>query len=375
MIDPCFVDAAQPKLNLTGISSPRFENHHDDAEALDDNASLGDQTLVTIEEGVRHASHWKIVAMGQLLSFLSASAAAVQAELHLECTISSPCFSISVTFFLLSLLVVPLRKRHCSNIGNNDKPELFGIPLHAPVAVFCMLAIMEVLAQYWTLSAFRYTTMTSITLLDAISLPTVMILSRFLLNRRYIRIQVLAALVCLAGVIVNMLADASEWRHSVQSSYPNKIIGDIYAASGAIMMGVIHIYSQVLVSDTGPMEYLGIVGFFAWPIALIASLIFERNENAYVVHGSTCSTGLSSILLVMSVVTKSLDIAGTASFLYISEATLLNLSLLTTDLWSATFSIIVEGILPSPLFWVALVVVVSGIFLYEMGPSPVQHHQ
>jgi solute carrier family 35 protein F1/2 len=168
-----------------------------------------------------------------------------------------------------------------------------------------------------------------------------------------------------------MLADASDWRqHSVQSSYPNKIIGDIYAASGAIMMGVIHIYSQVLVSETGPMEYLGIVGFFAWPIALIASLIFERKENAYVVHGSTCSTGLSSILLAMSVVTKSLDTAGTASFLYISEATLLNLSLLTTDLWSATFSVIVEGLLPSPLSWVALVVVFFGIFLYEMGPSP-----
>lgn len=179
---------------------------------------------------------------------------------------------------------------------------------------------------------------------------------------------------CLGGVVANMLADASDWQQSVQSPYPNKIIGDIYAATGAVMMGVIHVYSEVLVSDTRPTLLLAIVGFFAWPIALIASLILEREEHAYVVHGSTCSTGLSSLLLVMSVVAKSLDIAGTAGFLYISEATLLNLSLLTTDLWSATFSILVEGIVPSPLFWVALVVVFLGIFLYEMGPSPVSHY-
>lgn len=77
----------------------------------------------------------------------------------------------------------------------------------------------------------------------------------------------------------------------------------------------------------------------------------------------------------MSAVAKGLALSGTASFLLISEAALLNLSLLTTDLWSATFSVLTEGITPSPLFWVALVVIFLGVFLYEMGPSPVAQHE
>ena len=53
------------------------------------------------------------------------------------------------------------------------------------------------------------------------------------------------------------------------------------------------------------------------------------------------------------------------------EAAFFNLSLLTGDLWSVLFSIVAERIVPQPLFFVALVFVLSGVVLYEMAPSPV----
>ena len=53
----------------------------------------------------------------------------------------------------------------------------------------------------------------------------------------------------------------------------------------------------------------------------------------------------------------------------VSEATYLNLSLLTGDLWSVLFSVVVERIITSPLFFVALVLVLSGLVLYEIAPS------
>jgi solute carrier family 35 protein F1/2 len=65
-----------------------------------------------------------------------------------------------------------------------------------------------------------------------------------------------------------------------------------------------------------------------------------------------------------------LSYAGGSRFLMISEATFFNLSLLTGDLWSVTFSVFAERIVPRPLFFVALVFVLSGVVLYEMAPSP-----
>jgi len=344
-------------------------------EDYDDNASLGAQTLVTLEEGVRHAlSHWKIIVLGQILSFLTASSGAAQAGLHLECNVSAPFLSIAMTFFVLSFFLIPLYRgqTRVNNFDDTRNPELFGMTLRAPVAVYFLLAAMEIQASYWTISAFRYTTITSITLLDAISLPTVMILSRFMLKRRYIGVHVLGALVCLVGACINMFADYTS--QTAQNAYPKKVVGDFFAVSGAVMMGVIHVYSEVLVSDvSGPVEYIAVVGFFAFPMAFAASLIFERTESVNVFQNSECSAGLSSLLVIVSVLTKCLDMALTAGFLYVSEAALLNLSLLTTDLWSAIFSVLVERIVPPPLFWMALIVVFLGIFIYEMGPSPAPH--
>lgn len=85
----------------------------DEGIIYDDNASLGAQTLVTLEEGARHAlAHWKIVVFGQILSFLTASAAAAQAGLYLACNVSAPCFTIAMTFFVLSLFIIPLNWRN-----------------------------------------------------------------------------------------------------------------------------------------------------------------------------------------------------------------------------------------------------------------------
>jgi hypothetical protein len=63
--------------------------------------------------------------------------------------------------------------------------------------------------------------------------------------------------------------------------------------------------------------------------------------------------------------------AGVGAFLQISDAAFLNLSLLTGDAWAVMFSVFAEGIKPSPTFYVALAITLSGVIIYETAPSPV----
>jgi hypothetical protein len=47
--------------------------------------------------------------------------------------------------------------------------------------------------------------------------------------------------------------------------------------------------------------------------------------------------------------------------------------MLTGDAWAVIFSVFGEGITPPPTFYVALVITLSGVIIYETAPSPVVH--
>lgn len=59
------------------------------------------------------------------------------------------------------------------------------IPLQAHPAQYIPMAILDVYANYFTILAFKYTTITSVTLFDALAIPSAMILSYCFLHRHY----------------------------------------------------------------------------------------------------------------------------------------------------------------------------------------------
>ena len=61
-------------------------------------------------------------------------------------------------------------------------------------------------------------------------------------------------------------------------------------------------------------------------------------------------------------------------FLFVSEAALLNLSLLTSDLYAALFDVLAIGVVLSSYFYAAFILIFFGIVLYEAGPSPAEQH-
>mmetsp|Transcript_19246 Transcript_19246/g.28552 ORF Transcript_19246/g.28552 Transcript_19246/m.28552 type:complete len:148 (+) Transcript_19246:3-446(+) len=103
-------------------------------------------------------------------------------------------------------------------------------------------------------------------------------------------------------------------------------------------------------------------------------MILERDEILDFFRQSdsdTCPQYVGLLLLLAFSVGGMLNYLGISAFLRISDAAFLNLSLLTGDAWAVLYSVYAEHIYPPGTFYVALVITVTGVLIYETAPSPV----
>ena len=377
----------------------KSSNRENDDDVLSVASSIAYNTLHSIRDKVSYTlDQWKIVLFGQALSLILACNGAAQATLHFKCSLSAPAFTMTLAYAVLSCFLFPLYRK-----GRRLRDPVYGItdavmsvagstghlhqwtaphwflgriPLYAPPWVYLGRAFLDVQANYMTILAFRYTTLTSVTLFDALAIPSAMILSTAFLKRRFTKMHLLGVVTCMWGIVYNVLADYA--LESTHQAFPNRLYGDMLAILGGLLFGVNDVLTEQAVQQFGgPSELLGMMGFFATFIALLQSLIFERTEILQFFSGvdghaeKTCSTGTGILLTLAFIFCNTLTYIGVATFLQLSEATLLNLSLLTGDFWAVVFSVVAQRITPSALFWVALIMTVSGVWIYEMGPSPI----
>jgi len=386
----------------------------------DDNSSISSDNNNNLK-GNHHSpssknkiAKWKIVVAGQFLSFLLACSGAAQATLHLDCHLTAPTFAVGL--FYLGLVVcclIPLyiqqqqqSYKHEYSRANivivpqeqktNDNDTLQATPatrttsttttnykflcfyLHAPWYAYAGMAVLDVYANYFTVLAFRYTTITSVTLLDAFAIPTSMLISRIVLKRHYTRTHFLGVALCLTGITVNVLHDLDDKDNPDDDrEYPHKLVGDLLSILGGILFGCNNVLGEVAVQHShDPNEYIGLQSLFAVIICAVQTALTERQDvAAFVGHSGdkseTCPLATARWLLVAFVVTNVLGYMGGGRFLLHSEAAFFNLSLLTGDFWSVAFQVVAEHIMPAPQFFVAVVLTVAGVLTYELAaPLP-----
>ena len=146
-------------------------------------------------------SHWKILAFGQFISLMMASAGAAQATLHFDCNLSAPLFCSGIFFVLLSLHLIPVYARRdeintrvVHNAEESVDPNRRPVPSEAYIWFLCifpvktdpwryaLIAFLDVQACYCTILAFKYTPMTSV----ALSIEVSKITDRHKRNLTYI---------------------------------------------------------------------------------------------------------------------------------------------------------------------------------------------
>jgi solute carrier family 35 protein F1/2 len=230
------------------------------------------------------------------------------------------------------------------------------------------MAILDVEANFVVVSAYQYTSITSVMLLDCLSIPASMLLLRLCLGTRFAWRHLLAALVCLSGLAMLVVTDtiSSAAGSAVEAEYPMKWLGDLLCVLSAVLYAMSNVGQEFLVRKFGSVDYLGTMGAFGVVVSMLQLAIFQRQETRFWGEWEWETAGLVAgfalSLFFMYILT--------ARFLQGSDAALFNLSLLTSDVWAVLAAAVLFQQYVQPLYFVSLGLVATGLFMYHLGPDP-----
>lgn len=288
--------------------------------------------------------------LGQLISLLitgTGSFSTLLAQDHIDI----PTTQSSLNYILLSIHLIWALPRVCRE------------GLAAPLRKYVLWAFIDVEANYLVVSAYQYTSIASIMLLDCFAIPCVMILSCCILKARYTRWHCVACLVCIMGMVLTVLSDTISGKGAADAKQP-AWLGDVMVLAGAALYGLSNVCQESLLKTGGHRsEALGALGFFGSLLSCAQASLVERRalaECVWTMESLAWLLGFQLCLFGMYVLTS--------KFLMIADAAVFNLSLLTSDFYSVLFSWGVQGQQPTWLYGAAFVTTISGLLLYHSQP-------
>lgn len=164
-----------------------------------------------------------LLLFAQFLSLMVAVCASSNEELGRECDIVAATTQQGFVYLMLTSYLVSLiwRQRRLSTAEDDDGPKaglIYGsikrhslpgtnLKLHVPIWIYFIIALLDLEANYLTITAYRYTSITSVSLLDALTIPAAMISSRILLQRKYKLRHLFGVAICLAGLVLITYSD------------------------------------------------------------------------------------------------------------------------------------------------------------------------
>lgn len=330
---------------------------------------------------------WWMMFYGQLLSFgLSASGATNDVLVH-SYNVHTPTFQMALVYLCLGIGygIKNGRRQGCctssSSSSNNNYRLLFRIFL---------VALCDVEANYFAFLSFQYASFESVTLLMSLSIPSTMISSSILLQRKYTKIHYLGASICFIGSCLTVLNDTTATSPSSTSSNnttSNPFLGDVLAISGAILYGLVDTLMEWAIknsansannvetnsSNFSPEEAVDLfMCRFGWLGAGTALFQVGLLERSQVFSYLTSTSTMAKVWTSLFVTTTTLCYIGTTRFLLHYEAAMFNLSLLTSNGWAVLFTFFYDKETNTGFFFFfSLVVIIIGVVVYEIAPSPV----
>jgi drug/metabolite transporter (DMT)-like permease len=241
---------------------------------------------------------------------------------------------------------------------------------------YLVIGVVDYIAIATQIYSLNFTTLTSFISIYSLQTPFVMLFGMgIVLQRRYELRHWLCVILCIVGVSVSVWKDgAAETDHEEDlPSTTDKIYGNLLVLLSTIFYALLDILCEIVLgnsvknyNDSGTIEYLGMSGFFGALCAIGPTLIFERAE----IHELWTDETIGLVVLAGLILTDSAGSYFSCKFLEISEAALLNISTLSLNFMSVLYAVAVEERFPVPLFYIGVVLTVTGLALYETAGTP-----
>ncbi|KAD3337108.1 hypothetical protein E3N88_32628 [Mikania micrantha] len=223
---------------------------------------------------------------------------------------------------------------------------------------YLLLGLVDVEANYLVVKAYQYTSITSIMLLDCWSIPSVILLTWLFLKTKYRYRKIAGVAICIAGLVLVIFSDVHADDRSQSGSNPIK--GDFLVVAGATLYAVSNVSEEFFVKTADRIELMAMLGLFGAIFSGIQISILEREELKSI-HWSSGSllpyTGFAAAMFLFY--------SGVPVLLKMSGSTMLNLSLLTSDMWSVLIRIFAYHEKVDWMYFVAFVAVAVGLVVYS----------
>ncbi len=283
--------------------------------------------------------------------------------------------------------------------------------LHSPWYFYALIAFLDVQANYVVILSFRYTSLINSNILTSLGVISVMVTSYFFLKRRFRIHHYIGSCFCILGASMILSSDAIQSSlisplgvvvdedvgnldlitspaatvddYEANQSTKWHIWGDIMAIVSAMLFGLNDTLAELSIQNSTGTEYLAMMGVFGFIFSCCESWLLEHDEIMYFI--SLLKRRFFGSTMGMDDVEVDIDLAAilyvwvwyiicfwffytlASYFLSQSNATLMNLSLLSVNFYTVLFSIVVKGLIPTPLFIVSAMVIILGVWLYERG--------
>ncbi|MCJ1235656.1 hypothetical protein MMC14_003627 [Varicellaria rhodocarpa] len=194
-----------------------------------------------------------------------------------------------------------------------------------------ILSFLDVEGNYFTVLAYRYTTILSAQLINFWAIVLVVTISFLFLHVRYHPTQVTGILICVGGMGILLASDHITGANGGNISKGNQLKGDLFALLGATFYGMSNVAEEFLVSKRPLYEVVGQLGFWGMIINGTQAGIFDRSSfrsatwngdaAGYIVGYTLCLTIFYSLAPIM---------------FRLASAAFFNISLLTGNFWFVT---------------------------------------
>ncbi|XP_062179194.1 uncharacterized protein LOC133883826 isoform X2 [Phragmites australis] len=283
------------------------------------------------------------LGLGQLVSLLVTATGFVSSELSRR-GINVPTSQSLLNYILLAVVYGTILLHR-------------GKPLQMKWYYYLILGLVDVEANYLVVKAYEYTSLTSVMLLDCWAIPAVIFLTWIFLKTKYRFRKYSGVAICVAGLVLVVFSDVHAGDRAGGTS---PVKGDILVIAGATLYAISNVSEEFLVNASDQIELMGMLGLFGALISACQISIFERSEIKSIHWNVGSVVPFIGFALAMFMFYSLVPI-----LLKISGSTMLNLSLLTSDMWAILIRVFAYHEKVDWMYYVAFAAVAVGLVIYS----------